>query len=53
MLSQIISALALAAGGMTQALPEGYRQVLITSAWNAKFVVQPVTPVKSGSNIIL
>ncbi|KAK8137291.1 hypothetical protein PG984_005231 [Apiospora sp. TS-2023a] len=49
MLSQIIFALSLAAGGMGQALPEGYRQVLITSAWNAKFVVQPVAPVKSGN----
>lgn len=53
MLSHIVVALTVAAGGMAQALPEGYRQVLITSAWNAKFVVQPVTPVKSGSNIIL
>ncbi|KAK7959279.1 uncharacterized protein PG986_004133 [Apiospora aurea] len=53
MLSRIIVALTFAAGGMAQALPEGYRQVLITSAWNAKFVVQPVAPVKSGSNIIL
>ncbi|KAK8118077.1 uncharacterized protein PG998_006358 [Apiospora kogelbergensis] len=53
MLSQIVLALTLTAGGMTQSLPEGYRQVLITSSWNAKFVVQPVAPVKSGSNIIL
>ncbi|KAK6857795.1 hypothetical protein PG995_005494 [Apiospora arundinis] len=53
MLSQIVLALTLAAGGMTQTIPAGYRQVLITSAWNAKFVVQPVAPVKSGSNIIL
>jgi len=53
MLSPIVLALTLAVGGMTQSLPEGYRQVLITSAWNAKFVVQPVAPVKSGSNIIL
>ncbi|KAK8062790.1 hypothetical protein PG997_014887 [Apiospora hydei] len=53
MLSRIVVALTFAAGGTAQALPEGYRQVLITSAWNAKFVVQPVAPVKSGSNIIL
>ncbi|KAK3388463.1 ricin B lectin domain-containing protein [Sordaria brevicollis] len=44
----------LAATALSQTtLPEGYRQVIINTIWNAKFAVQAQTPLKAGSGIIL
>ncbi|ORY57847.1 ricin B lectin domain-containing protein [Pseudomassariella vexata] len=52
MLYTSLLALALAATSFAQ-IPEGYRQVVITSSWNDNFVLQPATPVASGSSIVL
>ncbi|KAI5859419.1 ricin B lectin domain-containing protein [Durotheca rogersii] len=54
MLAATLVALALAATGFAQIeKPAGYSQVVITSSWNEKFVLQPAAPVKTGSNIVL
>ncbi|KAJ9133686.1 hypothetical protein NKR23_g10587 [Pleurostoma richardsiae] len=33
--------------------PAGYRTVVITTAWNDKYVLQPAAPVKTGSSLVL
>ncbi|KAL7625731.1 hypothetical protein AAE478_004954 [Parahypoxylon ruwenzoriense] len=54
MLRTSLIALALAATGLAQTeKPEGYSQVVITSSWDEKFVLQPVAPANAGSGIIL
>ena len=44
--------LALAATGLAQAPPEGYRKVLITSKVNAKFVVVPKARTAGSTTIM-
>ncbi|KAJ4386912.1 hypothetical protein N0V85_007928 [Neurospora sp. IMI 360204] len=56
-LTALLLPLAFAATALSQttspSLPEGYRQVILNTVWNAKFAVQAQTPVKSGSGIVL
>ncbi|KAK3387965.1 hypothetical protein B0H63DRAFT_448751 [Podospora didyma] len=52
MLTASFFALALAATGLGQTAPEGYRKVYITSLVNTKFVVVPKAA-KSGSTIVV
>jgi hypothetical protein len=48
-----VFALALAATGFSQVVPEGARTVYITSKVDAKFVVVPKTPVKAGTTVVV
>ncbi|KAK3373055.1 ricin B lectin domain-containing protein [Lasiosphaeria ovina] len=53
MLATSLLVLAMAAAGLSQTIPEGYRRVYITSMVNTKFVVVPKTPVKAGTTIVV
>ncbi|KAK4206626.1 ricin B lectin domain-containing protein [Rhypophila decipiens] len=53
MLTSSIFMLALAATGLGQTVPEGYKKVLITSNVNVKFVVVPKAPVKAGTTLVV
>ncbi|KAH7110063.1 hypothetical protein B0J11DRAFT_554569 [Dendryphion nanum] len=52
MLVTTVFALAIAATGFAQTIPEGYRRVLITSKVDAKFVVVPKTRT-SGATLVV
>lgn len=52
MLATTVLTLALAATGFSQALPEGYRRVYITSAVDTKFIVVPKTAAKGGDIVV-
>lgn len=54
MLSGPILLVALAATGFAQVTPPaGYRKVYMTSNVNTKFVVQPKTPIKAGTTLVV
>ncbi|RYP85170.1 hypothetical protein DL770_005084 [Monosporascus sp. CRB-9-2] len=52
MLTTALVAFALAVTGLAQA-PEGYRTVVIATAWDDNYVLQAAAPAQSGSAVIL
>ncbi len=53
MLATALITLALAATGLAQEPPEGYRTVVIATSWDQGFVLQPKSPAQSGSALVL
>lgn len=53
MLTSAVLTLAFAATGFAQLMPEGYRNVYITSMVDTKFIVVPVAPVKNGTKLVV
>ena len=54
MFTQLFAALALAATAICQiTVPVGYYPAIISTEWNANNVLQPVTPVKTGSALVM
>ncbi|KAG9230718.1 ricin B lectin domain-containing protein [Amylocarpus encephaloides] len=53
MLSSSFLVLALAAAGLAQVMPEGYRKVIMTSMVDKKFVIVAKAPVKAGTTLIV
>lgn len=53
MLAYTVLIVALAASGLAQTLPAGYRKVYLTSMANTKFVIVPKAPAKTGTTLVV